>query len=199
MVPSADARADGRLARGERARQAVVDALLELLREGDLRPTAPRIAERAGVSLRSVFHHFADREALFAAAADRQLGHVAALARPIAPERPLPARLGAFVRQRARLFETVAPVRRAAVLLEPFSSALATRLAETRARGREEVARVFARELRGRAPGARRELELALHAAASWPTWETLRAHEGLSPARARNVMRRTLAALLRA
>ena len=42
---------DGRLARSARTRHAVVDALLDLLGEGDLRPTAARIAERAGVSL----------------------------------------------------------------------------------------------------------------------------------------------------
>ena len=54
------ARIDGRLARSARTRHAVVDALLDLLGEGDLRPTAARIAERAGVSLRIVFHHFED-------------------------------------------------------------------------------------------------------------------------------------------
>ena len=40
---------DGRSARSQRTRNAVVDALLELNREGNLRPTAKEIAERAGV------------------------------------------------------------------------------------------------------------------------------------------------------
>src|SRR5208282_909869 len=59
------ARLDGRLARSARTRHAVVDALLDLLGEGDLRPTAARIADRAGVSLRLVFHHFDDLEAIY--------------------------------------------------------------------------------------------------------------------------------------
>ena len=63
---------DGRIARGKRARTAIVDALLALIEAGELRPSAARIAERAGVSLRSVFQHFRDVESLFAAMADRQ-------------------------------------------------------------------------------------------------------------------------------
>jgi AcrR family transcriptional regulator len=197
MLASTDTRSDGRLARGERARGLVVDALLELVREGDLRPTAPRIAERARVSLRTVFHHFADLEARFAAAADRQSDRLRRLAVPIAPDGALAQRLDAFVQQRARLLETIAPVRRAALLMEPFSKEIAARLAHTRRLGMQEVTRVFARELAARAPAARRELASALHAASGFPAWETLRSHQGLPPARARRVMRRMLAALL--
>jgi AcrR family transcriptional regulator len=197
MLASTDTRSDGRLARGARARGLVVDALLELVREGDLRPTAPRIAERARVSLRTVFHHFADLEAVFAAAADRQSESLRRLAVRIAPDGPLAPRLDAFVHQRARLLETIAPVRRAALLMEPFSKEISRRLADTRRRGLNEVTRVFAHELAAHAPAARRELAAALHAASSFPTWETLRSHQGLPPARARRVMRRMLAALL--
>ena len=60
-----------------------MDALLELLDEGDVRPTAERIAERAGVSERSVFQHFADREALFQAVAARQYERVVPTLEPI--------------------------------------------------------------------------------------------------------------------
>jgi TetR/AcrR family transcriptional regulator of autoinduction and epiphytic fitness len=197
MLASADARSDGRLARGERARGLVVEALLELVREGDLRPTAPRIAERARVSLRTVFHHFADLEAVFAAAADRQSENVRRLVVPIAGSGPRAARLDAFVQQRTRLLEAITPVRRAALLMEPFSKEIAARLADTRALGMTEVTRVFAPELDGRTPAARRELAAALHAASAFPTWETLRRHQGLPLPRARRVMRRMLAALL--
>ena len=188
---------DGRLGRGERARTAVVDALLDLIEEGDLRPTAPRIAERAGVSLRSVFHHFADLEALFSAAADRQTARLRGLARPLAGGGPLRARLAAFVRQRARFLEAITPVRRAALLMEPFSPEVTARLRRVRALGHEEVARVFAPELTGRRPADRRELLAALAAVSSWQAWEALRAHEKLSRARAARALVRMLAALL--
>src|ERR1041384_7993999 len=97
--------------RSERARAAVVDALLELFEQGDLRPTAERIAERAGVSLRLVFHHFTDLEALFAAAADRHLERVQPTLRTVAAEGPLEMRIQEFVAERARLYEKIAPVR----------------------------------------------------------------------------------------
>src|SRR5213595_516247 len=88
---------DGRTARAQRTRAAVVDALLQLINEGDLRPTAPRIAERAKVSLRSVFQHFTDLEALYAAATSREIEIIAGMVEPVAAEGSLQARVDAFV------------------------------------------------------------------------------------------------------
>jgi hypothetical protein len=42
---------DGRRQRSARSRDAVVDAILELLREGNLRPGADEIAARAGAKI----------------------------------------------------------------------------------------------------------------------------------------------------
>jgi TetR/AcrR family transcriptional regulator of autoinduction and epiphytic fitness len=190
-------RPDGRAGRGARARTAVVDALLTLIEAGDLRPTAPRIAEQAGVSLRLVFHHFPDLETLFSAAADRQTVRIRRLARALPTHGPLAPRLAAFVAQRARLLEAISPVRRAALLMEPFSPAIATRLRRLRALGRTEVERVFAPELRRRRLADRRELLAALAAVASWPTWESLRCHERLSRPRAARALARLVKNLL--
>ena len=71
------ARVDGRTARGQRTRSAVVDALLALQEEGDLEPTAQRVAARAGVALRTVFGHFSDMETLWAQAGERELAKIA--------------------------------------------------------------------------------------------------------------------------
>jgi TetR/AcrR family transcriptional regulator of autoinduction and epiphytic fitness len=60
----APATTDGRVLRGERNREAIVEALLELYQEGDPQPPARAIAERAGVSLRTVFQHFNDMDTL---------------------------------------------------------------------------------------------------------------------------------------
>ena len=62
---------DGRTLRGERNRQALLDAALEMLEEGNLAPSAQEIAERAGVGLRRVLRHFGDMEGLFIACEDR--------------------------------------------------------------------------------------------------------------------------------
>jgi AcrR family transcriptional regulator len=62
---------DGRTLRGERNRQALLDAALEMLEEGNLAPSAQEIAQRAGVGLRGVFRHFGDMEGLFIATEER--------------------------------------------------------------------------------------------------------------------------------
>lgn len=188
---------DGRAERSERTRDAVVNAMLDLIEGGDLRPTAPRIAERAGVSLRTVFHHFADLEALFAVAAQRQMQRHLSDAAFVPRDAPLAARIDALIASRTASLEAISPVRRAALLSEPFSRVIAKHLAWIRARGRTEVERVFAPELAARKAGDRRELIEAITTVTSWSTWEALRAHQGLAPPQARRVMKRMIVALL--
>jgi AcrR family transcriptional regulator len=149
------------------------------------------------VAPRSVFQHFADMESLFAAAAERQLERVRPLVRTLPATGPLPARLRAFVEQRTAVLEAIAPVRRAALLREPFSPEIASRLQGVRQAARAEVEHVFGPELAQRPRAERQELADALTAAASWSVWETLRTHQHLGAERARRVMARTLAALL--
>jgi AcrR family transcriptional regulator len=195
-VVSTDSR-DGRTERSERTRDAVVNAMLDLIEEGDLRPTAPRIADRAGVSLRTVFHHFEDLEELFSVVARRQMErHLTDLPR-VPRDGSLATRIGALAAGRAQLHESIAPVRRAALLFEPFSQSVARHLAWARSRGRLEIEQVFAPELGLHTGPARRDLAEALTAVASWSTWESLRGHQGLSVTQARRVMIRALRALL--
>jgi TetR/AcrR family transcriptional regulator, regulator of autoinduction and epiphytic fitness len=94
---------DGRSARAARTRDAVVEALLSLLDDGNYRPTARQVAERAGVSLRSVYVHFDDLEDLFTAAAHNHFARVRDLVQAIPGDGPLESRVDAFVRQRARI------------------------------------------------------------------------------------------------
>jgi AcrR family transcriptional regulator len=53
---------DGRRARSERSKQAIIEASLALMEEGYLIPTAQQISNRAGVGMRSFFRHFEDME-----------------------------------------------------------------------------------------------------------------------------------------
>ncbi len=175
----------------------MLDAVLDDLVHRDDRPTAARIAAAAGVSERALFCHFSDLDALFAAAADRQMERLAPLLTPCPNEGPLAARLTAFVRQRARLLEAVRPVRRVAVRMQRASPELARRLAAGRRLAEAEVARVFAVELARFAVADRRERLDALATVAEWSTWEALRADRGLSVGRAERVLARILTALL--
>ncbi len=197
MEPAVYQGTDGRRARGERARTAVVDAILDLLQEGDLKPTAERVAARAGVSLRLVFHHFEDLESLYAAAADRQFERLRPLIKPSPSDGAFDARLVTFLRQRVRMWERIAPVRRASLLLEPFSKELGRRLDDARTFAREEAAAVFRQEIERFSRSDRAEVVAALDAASAWQTWEVLRRHQGLSLENARRVVARLISGLL--
>jgi AcrR family transcriptional regulator len=188
---------DGRTARSARTRDAVVEALLALLDDGDLRPTARRVAARAGVSLRSVYVRFEDLDALYVEAAQRQWERLSTLVDPIPADLPLAERLPAFVEQRCRVLEVAAPVRPAAELQEPFNDALAASLTWARGVARAEVARVFDPELAQRRGAARTRLLDALDVTAGSTTWDVLRRQRDLTPAAARRVVLDMTTALL--
>ena len=60
------ARVDGRRERGRSSHKRIVEAMMELIVGGDLAPSAARVAEEAGIGLRTVFRHFDDMDALYA-------------------------------------------------------------------------------------------------------------------------------------
>jgi AcrR family transcriptional regulator len=165
---------DGRTARSQRTREAVVDALLALIREGSNRPTAREIAERAGISLRSVYVHFDDLEDLFCAAAERQMAVVAKLIEPVAPTDPLPERIAAMCRIRSRIFEEIGPVRRAA-LLQPNSPTLTRLFAKSRTNSRDTNDTLFAAELEHLSTEQRNFRLAELDAVCSPEAWELWR------------------------
>jgi TetR/AcrR family transcriptional regulator, regulator of autoinduction and epiphytic fitness len=173
--------ADGRAARKAATRDSIADALLDLITEGNLRPTAREIAARAHVSLRSVYVHFDDLEDLFCVAARRQFDRVAPVLAPAAAEGPLPTRAEAVVRRRAQLFDEFGPIRRATELQAPFSPTLERLVGQAHAQGRKELERVFASEL-DRLPAPTRARALAaIDALTTGAAWDLLRQHHGLS------------------
>ena len=107
---------DGRVQRGERSRQRIVAALFDLVGAGVLQPTAQQVAARAGVGMRTVFRHFSEMETLYAAMNGRLDGEVRPALMAARRVGPLSERVAGLVRQRARLFERVAPYKRAANL-----------------------------------------------------------------------------------
>ncbi|HET7530245.1 MAG TPA: TetR/AcrR family transcriptional regulator [Mycobacteriales bacterium] len=186
---------DGRLARSHRTRRGIVDALRSLHAEGDLRPTAPRVAERAGVSLRTVWQHFDDLEELFVEAGRVDVEIASSYITPVDGGLPLAQRVDAVVEQRVRMFEAMAPTWRAARLQEPFSPQIQSNRDRLMELGRAHVASVFRDELAG-APAA---LLDAVHAATSWALWESLRNDLGLDVAASRRAVDRIVRGLLAA
>jgi AcrR family transcriptional regulator len=173
-----------------------VEALRALHHDGDLRPTAPRVAARAGVSLRTVWQHFSDLETLFVAAGRRDEQIARSFLQPIDAGLSLAQRIDQLVEQRASMYEEMAPVWRAARLQEPFSAQIRKNHDRLLALGRAQLEAVFDRELAGTGAG-RRELLAALQVVTVWPAWESLRVDLKLTAAQAGNVMASTLVALL--
>lgn len=184
---------DGRRARAARTREGIVAAALALIDGGDLRPTAASIAARAGLSVRSVFQHFADLEDLFLEVSDRHVDRIASLYTGTSYDGDLAARVDAFVDYRSRLYEAIAPVRRAAMLHEPFSTVVASRLELARTLHRLDLERAFGAELHA----GDAVLAEALSAVTTFVVWDEMRRRAGLDVAAAGAAMHRAVSALL--
>jgi AcrR family transcriptional regulator len=200
-TPAAPRLLDGRSSRTRRSRQAICDACLDLVEEGVLQPSADQIADRAGLSRRSIFLHFGDLPALYDAVVEAGMARCAPLLEEVPPSLPAGDRVARLAEVCARYFEATTPFRRsmaAQTLVGPVKSE-ALRVARALLRKqRDDVAALFADELDPLPAPERAELVEALAAAVSPANWEHLRASRGLSLGRARAVMRRSLGALLR-
>ena len=171
--------------------------MLELLREGS-RPTVAQIAERAGLSERTVYHHFTERDRVLEVAAELQVGRVLAMVQPIPTNLPLDQRIQRFVESRATVLEDITPVRRAAMLVEAEAPRLRELRDDTLAAARLQAEATFAPELSRLDDEVRLRRIAAIDTASTWVTWEHLRASIGLSVDATSQVVRDTVTALLR-
>lgn len=57
--------ADGRLKRSERSRKEIITAMIMLMNSGMYAPTAQKISDEAGVSIRTLFRHFPEMDMLY--------------------------------------------------------------------------------------------------------------------------------------
>ena len=189
---------DGRRAWRERNRNAVVDALLDFYEEDNGSPGAQAIAERSGVSRRSLFRYFDNMDELCRAAIERHTDRVSHLFEiKNLGEGALQGRIDRLVEQRMRLFEAIAPVRRIAQLRAPSQPIIAAELGKMRAIQRRQLERHFTAELDRLDASDRRETLAAADVLTSFESFDLLRQAQGLSHARASEAMRRGLSALI--
>ena len=171
-------------------------ALLDLVAAGDLSPTAQRIADRAGVSVRSVYQHFTDVEGLFQETAARTCQTAQAMRIEIDPTWTLEKRVESFTAERAAVLESLTPFNRASRLIEPSSSPLRESRLTLAQAGLEELEAVFYAELGQLEMPERATLLAALDVMTSWAMWDHLR-DSGATTRDARRVMRVGLLAML--
>ena len=185
---------DGRRLRREQNREAVIDALVELFEEGRYQPSSAEIAERAGLSSRSLFRYFDDVDDLNHAAIERQL----AKARPllaigVGPDAPTAEKIRHLVAARVKLHETTAHAARATRASAHRRTVIAAQLHDGRSYLRHQIERLFAAEL----DGAETTLLPAVDALCSFETYELLRHDQGLSRPKVTAALVAALTALL--
>ena len=186
--------ADGRVARGERTRDAITDALYALIHDGVENPSGREIAERAEVSLRSVFQHFDDIEAVYAELMARQESRIAPFLAALDPELPLSERVDRIFEMRDSMFALAAPLRRSA------GAHRAARTSHTIKRGllqlqraqRDQLNKTFSQEI-----GDNDRLLLQVDIWLSFETWDQFLNQHGLSRAATRGHLQSLLMALL--
>ena len=184
-----DIPSDGRTRRRLNSYERAVDALLDLIEAGNDAPTAQQIAERSGISVRTVFRLTEDIESLHAAAVLRQVERTAHLYVALPKTGTFESRLRTLVKNRVDVFETIAPVRRVADRLAASSVRIAEGMELQMVMLRAQVAEVFERELEA-LPRQRRATVLnAADVAAGWETWDQLRRRKRLSVTLAARVM----------
>jgi AcrR family transcriptional regulator len=167
---------DGRRARRERGRLAVIDAIVDLVFEGELPPSAERIAERAGVSVASIFRYFETLDEMRRVTAQRYFDRYAELfAIPDIGEGTLAERIDRFVAARVRLHETTEPMARFARLRSAEHDTLADTLRLVRATRADQVRLQFDPELSSMPRAARDDVVATVSTLTSFEAWEHFR------------------------
>jgi AcrR family transcriptional regulator len=189
---------DGRVARGQRTREAVIDTLFELYCEGNLTPTIEQIAERIGRTSRAIYQHFQDKEALAVAMAERQLAIHGELYRATPIVGDVDQRIRGIVTHRSTLFEAVAPARRSALVRLHLSPELQQQQTGLAARFRDQLAETFRSELSVLSTVSAADTLDLLDLHTSWETWERLRTWQGISVDRAEQLITQLINRALR-
>lgn len=166
-----------------------------MINEGEPDPAATAIAERAGVSVRTIYQHFADLESLYAGLVETQAVRVQPLLAAPEASGDLDQRIDSVVAQRRRLHETTAPVRRAISGRAATSPSIRRRLEDLAAVLRSQLREQFRNELDEADDPALLE---ALDALCSFETWERLRRTQTLDADQAAAALAVALRRLLR-
>ena len=183
---------DGRHRRSQTTRAKIVAALLDLVREGDVAPSAARVAESAGVGLRTVFRHFDEMETLY-----REMAKV--IEAQVIPITLLPFagatwqdRVREMADRRIGIYETIMPYRisasvkrfQSAFLMESYTHALQLE--------RTSLHAILPADIIADAPVAS-AIELTI----SFQGWRRLRHDQGLAIEEAQAVVHTLLDAVL--
>jgi TetR/AcrR family transcriptional regulator of autoinduction and epiphytic fitness len=198
MVTQPEAPVDGRRARRARSRVAVIDAVFALVRDGKVPLTVEDVAERAGVSVSSIFRNFDGLDDMQRQAFDVFRERYVHLFDPVVDAgAPRAERVAKHVRARLGLLTVAGPMmqvaRQRALDFQP--------MAEGVGRGRSQLsdqARVhFAAEAAQLSPVEAANLLAVIDAMTSPEAYEVLQAAHGRSDRQISRSWTRSLTAIL--
>ena len=184
--------ADGRRQRSERSRAQIIEAMFQLIREGDMSPSAAKVAERAQVGLRTVFRHFEDMDSLYVEMAEQITTEVMPkiLAPFVADE--WRDQLMEHLHRRIDIYEHILPIRVSANIRRFQSGFLMEEYRRTLMMERTALESLLPESVNGDPV-----LFAAIETAFSFQSWRRLRQDSELSAAQAADVFRLTMERLV--
>lgn len=183
---------DGRHERSKSSRAKIVASMLELVGAGDIQPSAAKVAEAAGVGLRTVFRHFDDMDSLYREMSEAiEAKAVPIMLQPFVAEQ-WRDRVREIAERRVELFEMILPFRISASLKRFQSPFLMQDYRRMLRLERSTVEAVLPADVM-----ADPVQTGALHLTLNFQCWRSLRHDQELSVADARAVFLRLVDAAL--
>lgn len=167
---------DGRVQRSERSRQVIVDAMLYLINQGNLAPTAQQVADEAGVAIRTVFRHFSEMEQLYAEIDASIQPAYMKLFQEGDREGSLEQRITRAAEHHGHAYSIMSPVMQSAKAMLWRSPIISSNYAKNQRRLRGDL-EDWLPELKALPVDARE----AIDAISSFEFWDRLRSQQGLS------------------
>jgi AcrR family transcriptional regulator len=183
---------DGRKHRSQKSQLRIVNAMLELVAQGNLEPSADQIADIAKVGRRSVFRHFSDMDTLYREMTDSIAATMGSIVQQPFEAADWRGRVLELVDRRAQGFEKMKPFLRAGQIHRHRSSYLRTAHAQFVEKRRKVLLEILPIDVAGNVV-----LVEAVDLLLSFESWSRLREDQGLSIAKSKRVLKQAIESLL--
>jgi len=183
---------DGRKHRSQKSQVRIVNAMLELVAQGNLEPSADQIAEIAEVGRRSVFRHFSDMDTLYREMTDSIAATMGSVVLQPFEAADWAGQVLELVDRRAMGFEKMKPFLLAGQVHRHRSPYLKTSHAQFVEMLRKILLAILPKQVAGNDV-----LVEALDMLLSFENWSRLREDQGLGVAKSKRVLKQAIQSLL--
>ena len=174
-------RVDRRRLRSARTKQRIIEAFLDLLREGNPNPRVGEIANRAGCAIRSIHERFVSVNELHVAAAEYAMNQAIALAPLVNADADRQTRISAQVHTRAGTCERTLHLWRLLLAGQSSSPGLRDKVTVVRKMIGLRLEAMYRPELASLPEVERRKLLVTLEALTDFESWGLMREYHDMS------------------